>query len=456
MFRIFNSRFIIAALAFLLVSACGTQGQEGSKLVSQSWMEFKNVARQYDSLQTVFEKMQEEDPELKKNPALLQAKLQDNMQEIYAIYQAIPVKAQAAIAELGPVDEYNHEDLRYVKLAAVSTNKLETALQVNELLVTMVKDADSLRRMKFEMAQFNAMLGNLDESAELATEKILAEFESMERAQLYSVLATGYAEDRQTDKASEYAMRAVRELGKSYRESAAEKTGKSDEDSKRMDGMRDQYYVQQYSELLTSVLFALKLESPESHQSFLVDVKKEIPAEDELWSQIQRFVDNGIKRLEAENASVNKDAAAWKEHRWIGSDPLSLDGLKGKVVLIDFFATWCKPCIMAFPHLKEWNDKYASDGLVIVGLTNFQGKYNGKQQSPDAEFASMKDDFIPKHKVSWTVGIEKSGRNTFQDYGVQGIPHMVLIDREGTIRYTKTGAGDYAKTERMIKKLLGE
>ena len=104
MFRILDLRFILGAIVFLMVSACGTQGQEGSKLSSQAWEEFKIVARQYDSLQTVFETMQKEDPELKKNPALLQAKLQDNMQEIYAIYQAIPVKAQAAITDIGPLE----------------------------------------------------------------------------------------------------------------------------------------------------------------------------------------------------------------------------------------------------------------------------------------------------------------------------------------------------------------
>jgi len=111
---------------------------------------------------------------------------------------------------------------------------------------------------------------------------------------------------------------------------------------------------------------------------------------------------------------------------------------------------------MAFPHIKEWSDKYADQGLVVLGLTTFQGRYDGRTVTPDDEFLKLKDDFIPKHKVSWPVAVEKSGSKTFQDYGVNGIPHISLIDRGGILRYFKVGAGEYDKTERMIKKLLAE
>lgn len=140
----------------------------------------------------------------------------------------------------------------------------------------------------------------------------------------------------------------------------------------------------------------------------------------------------------------------------MNSDPLSLEKLKGKVVLIDFFATWCGPCIKAFPYLQNWNKQYKDEGLVIAGLTNYQGKYDRKNVQPEAERTKMKDDFITKHKITWPVGIESEGRETFLKYGVQGIPHLVLLDREGNIRYIKTGAGQFSQTEAKIKELLAE
>ena len=111
---------------------------------------------------------------------------------------------------------------------------------------------------------------------------------------------------------------------------------------------------------------------------------------------------------------------------------------------------------MAFPHLKEWTDRYGAKGLVVVGLTNLQGRYVNRQLGAEEEFAKVKDDFIPKHHMTWPVGVEKDGRTTFTDYGVKGIPHVVLIDKKGTLRYFKVGAADYDKTEQVIKKLLAE
>ena len=55
-------------------------------------------------------------------------------------------------------------------------------------------------------------------------------------------------------------------------------------------------------------------------------------------------------------------------HKWLNSEPLTLAGLKGKVVLVDFWTYTCINCIRTFPYLKDWNARYAEDGLVIVGV----------------------------------------------------------------------------------------
>jgi len=187
----------------------------------------------------------------------------------------------------------------------------------------------------------------------------------------------------------------------------------------------------------------------------MLDEVRTAVGDDKLWIEADKSIRATMQQIEKDNENLNKAALPWAEHTWIGSEPLSLEQLKGKVVLMDFFATWCKPCIMAFTHLKEWKERYGEKGFVIVGLTNYQGKYEGKFIGAEDEFEKLKDDFIPKHHLTWAIGVE-AGRKTFTDYGVQGIPHVVLVDRKGKVRYFKTGAGDYDETERMIRRLLAE
>src|SRR5262249_59863938 len=74
----------------------------------------------------------------------------------------------------------------------------------------------------------------------------------------------------------------------------------------------------------------------------------------------------------------------------LNGKPTKLADLKGKVVLLDFWAVWCGPCIATFPHLREWNEKYKDKGLEIVGLTmyNFQ---NGSEFAFDKATGKLKE-----------------------------------------------------------------
>lgn len=141
---------------------------------------------------------------------------------------------------------------------------------------------------------------------------------------------------------------------------------------------------------------------------------------------------------------VDKRAPALKVTEWVGSDPQTLRDLQGKVVLLDFWATWCKPCIEMYPEMREWVKEFGPHGLVILGITN-----HSRQTS-----AQVKR-FFDRQKLPWPVAIDPKDR-THIDYGVSPIPHTFLIDRKGVVRMEHRGGGDLTSVKNKLRELLAE
>ena len=101
------------------------------------------------------------------------------------------------------------------------------------------------------------------------------------------------------------------------------------------------------------------------------------------------------------------------------------DSLKGKVVLIDFWASWCEPCKQSFPVMEELHKKYSDRGLVIIAI-------NLDEKKPDMEA------FLKKNTASFTV-VRDPNQKLVDKTGIATMPSSFLIDREGKVRFTHTG-----------------
>lgn len=145
--------------------------------------------------------------------------------------------------------------------------------------------------------------------------------------------------------------------------------------------------------------------------------------------------------------------------QWLNGVPLNLERLKGKVVLIDFWAPWCNPCRVVIPELKKMYQDLQKDGLEIIGLTRLNGFYRDDIQNRgrvDArEESRLIREFVGRHEINYPVAVSREGRS-FETYRISGIPTMVIIDRRGRIAAINVGAGHPESLRRTITSLLEE
>jgi cytochrome c biogenesis protein CcdA/thiol-disulfide isomerase/thioredoxin len=192
-------------------------------------------------------------------------------------------------------------------------------------------------------------------------------------------------------------------------------------------------------------------------------------ADSRFQTAVPGYTESLQKRIERSSAAERElDRIAGREHnaagdeglrdfgpapeltgisRWLNSEPLSVEELRGTVVLIDFWTYSCVNCLRTLPFLRGWDRAYRDDGLRIVGVHSPEFAFEHEEGNVRAA--------VERLRIRYPVALDNDF-GTWNAYGNQYWPAKYLIDREGHVRFVHFGEGAYAETERVIRSLLAE
>nr|WP_307601152.1 thioredoxin family protein [Variovorax boronicumulans] len=131
--------------------------------------------------------------------------------------------------------------------------------------------------------------------------------------------------------------------------------------------------------------------------------------------------------------------------KWLNSGPLTMQGLAGKVVLVDFWTYTCINCIRTLPHVVRWYETYKDQGFVVVGVHSPEFAYERSTRNVQ--------DAIERFDIRYPVA-QDNGFTTWKAYNNQYWPAFYLVDAKGQVMRQHFGEGEYAEMEAVIQALL--
>ena len=177
-----------------------------------------------------------------------------------------------------------------------------------------------------------------------------------------------------------------------------------------------------------------------------------------LRAELKKYEDTSIHKRIQKNVNLisleGQPALALDTTEFLGNKPPALDSLKGKVVLLFFWAHWCPDCKAMGPVIERMLTKYGAQGFTVVAPTQRYGYVAGGKRAPAAEempyIVQVRDQYY-----AWMAALPVPvSEKTHKDYGVSSTPTIVLLDRQGIVRLYNPGPMKEEAIEPLIRKLL--
>lgn len=359
--------------------------------------------------------------------------------------------AMRSAAQLTARGNLNGRDNYYLALLYQLAGKPENAIEPIRLFLNESADAPKevqqnarlvLAIQSANSKHFQDAEGALAEYAQHQPQKLL------EFYHLHSALALAYYKDQQYEPSAAHAREAYAEVKQLANEQRPHRAQSAE-------------MVASSGILLANVNFKLKKEKD------ALDTLRELLRLGLSMPSAQIYMNASRALAEHDHASdINKSfdeslattatAPEIVVSEWIDQKPVKLSDLRGRVVLLDFWASWCGPCMVTMPKLKKLQEKYKDEGLTVVGLTHLYGRAQGEDVTPAEEVDFLRALKKAMH-LPYPFAIAKDDDNDLT-YGVRNIPTAFLIDRRGVVRYITVGASDSSddSLSNLIKKLLAE
>jgi thiol-disulfide isomerase/thioredoxin len=385
-------------------------------------------------------------------------------------------------AALAPRPNLSGDEIYYLGMLHWLADNNDGALEnLQKFLAAGKFTAEKAQSARSVVVIVSARRKNFDES-----EKTLAEYfknepvRSSDRAKMESELAAGYQSEKNFARAAAHAEAAYDAVKTLYNDAPSraralneiisagrvvfeiyKADAKQAEADKTLDDMRKTavliqsnglYYAAADLKIKYLIGTGRKPLALQTYAETLEQATKDFSAK-----PLQEEIVRSLKKREKHYKVLGETAPELAEiDKWFPGSAQTMTGLRGKVVLLDFWATWCSPCLEAFPTLTEWHQNYQKSGLVIIGLTRYYGQAQGLNADPASE-AIFLQNFRKTYNLPYDFAVTKGQVNQI-NYGAMSLPTTVLIDRKGVVRYIETGtsASREQETQAELEKLLAE
>lgn len=374
------------------------------------------------------------------------------------------------------------EDFYYIGLLHWIAENLDGAAEnFGKVLAAETVAVEKKQTARSIIAVIAAKQKRFDEAEKLLIEYLKTDPTKLtERARMESELAKNYRAEKNLEKAAPHAAEAFRATKGLFQDTASRARGldelldagmtvfeiyrdadrRKEADDALEDLRRTAAFVESPSFYYYAVDHQIKYQIETGRKPLALQTFQNafaLAAKDFAQKPPQVYVTERLKKREKHYKMLGEPAPELADvSQWFPGAAQTLASMRGKVVLLDFWAPWCSPCFDAFPHLTEWHQDFQKNGLAILGITRYYGEAEGMRVDEPSEIDFL-NRFKKAQRLPYDFVVGKGQANQI-NYGATALPTAVLIDRKGIVRYAESGTNE-SRTEEMrvmILKLLAE